>query len=159
MGIHGVLMDIPLVGRAQVFEEHCAKVMADGVQCRCHHADVTVDATDGDRVERVCPQRLIEVGLEERAEPSLVQYDVCGFGLEVVQHPLAGGASYRVRLQPAFEDEILPEKTVVGEDDGDIDADLLAFSVPYKMFLEMEENVPDSFLERKDWKKLRGRIK
>jgi hypothetical protein len=40
-----------------------------------------------------------------------------------------------------------------------IDADLLAFSVPYKMYLEMEENVPGSFLERKDWKKLRERIK
>jgi uncharacterized protein (DUF169 family) len=40
-----------------------------------------------------------------------------------------------------------------------IDADLIAFSIPYKMFLEMEENVPGSFLERKDWKKLRERIK
>ncbi len=40
-----------------------------------------------------------------------------------------------------------------------IDADLLAFVTPYSMFLEMEANVTGSFLERKDWKKLRERIK
>ncbi len=40
-----------------------------------------------------------------------------------------------------------------------IDADLLAFTTPFSMFLEMETNVTDSFLERKDWKKLRERIK
>lgn len=33
---------------------------------------------------------------------------------------------------------------------------LLSFTVPWKMFLEMEENVEGSFLERPTWKRLRG---
>lgn len=32
-----------------------------------------------------------------------------------------------------------------------VERDILSFSVPYKMFLEMEHNVPGSFLERKTW--------
>jgi len=32
--------------------------------------------------------------------------------------------------------------------------DVLTFAVPYKMFLELEENVPGSFLERETWKSL-----
>lgn len=39
-----------------------------------------------------------------------------------------------------------------------IDADLLAFSVPYSMFKEMEDNVPGSFLDKPDWQKVAGRI-
>ncbi|MCL5105180.1 MAG: DUF169 domain-containing protein [Armatimonadetes bacterium] len=39
-----------------------------------------------------------------------------------------------------------------------VEPDLLSFTVPYKMFLEMEANIPGSFLEKKDWKKVRGRI-
>jgi uncharacterized protein (DUF169 family) len=32
--------------------------------------------------------------------------------------------------------------------------DVLTFAVPYKMFLELEENVPGSFLERETWQSL-----
>ncbi|MDR3591252.1 MAG: DUF169 domain-containing protein [Negativicutes bacterium] len=39
-----------------------------------------------------------------------------------------------------------------------IDADLLAFSVPYAMFREMEDNVSGSFLDKPDWQKVAGRI-
>lgn len=39
-----------------------------------------------------------------------------------------------------------------------VDPDILAFTVPYLMFLTMEANVPGSFLERKAWKKLAQRI-
>lgn len=39
-----------------------------------------------------------------------------------------------------------------------IDSDLLAFTVPYNMFIEMEENIPGSFLEKKDWQELKKRI-
>ncbi|WP_371373320.1 DUF169 domain-containing protein [Sporomusa aerivorans] len=39
-----------------------------------------------------------------------------------------------------------------------IDADLLSFSVPYVMFREMEDNVPGSFLDKHEWKKIAERI-
>lgn len=39
-----------------------------------------------------------------------------------------------------------------------IDADLLSFSVPFVMFKEMENNVPGSFLDKHDWRKVAGRI-
>jgi hypothetical protein len=40
-----------------------------------------------------------------------------------------------------------------------VDSDLLSFTVPWKMFVEMEENIPGSFLEKHDWKKVRERIR
>ncbi len=39
-----------------------------------------------------------------------------------------------------------------------IDADLLAFSVPFGMFKEMEDNVPGSFLDKHAWHKVTERI-
>jgi hypothetical protein len=39
-----------------------------------------------------------------------------------------------------------------------IDADLLSFSVPYAMSREMENNVPGSFLDKHEWKKVVERI-
>jgi uncharacterized protein (DUF169 family) len=37
-------------------------------------------------------------------------------------------------------------------------ADMLAFTVPWRMFHEMEDNIPGSFLERKAWLQLRNRL-
>jgi uncharacterized protein (DUF169 family) len=39
-----------------------------------------------------------------------------------------------------------------------IGKDLLSFTVPYKMFQEMESNVEESFLEKGQWKKIKDRI-
>jgi hypothetical protein len=39
-----------------------------------------------------------------------------------------------------------------------VDADILSFTVPFKMFQEMEHNVRGSFLDRKAWKKVAERI-
>lgn len=39
-----------------------------------------------------------------------------------------------------------------------IDADLLSFSVPFRMFLEMEDNIPGSFLDKHDWQKVAARL-
>ena len=39
-----------------------------------------------------------------------------------------------------------------------IDADLLSFSMPYAMFKEMENNIPDSFLNKPEWDKVAKRI-
>jgi uncharacterized protein (DUF169 family) len=41
-----------------------------------------------------------------------------------------------------------------------VDADLLSFTMPYEMFLNMEKNMPDSFfMHHKAWQKVRERIK
>jgi uncharacterized protein (DUF169 family) len=36
--------------------------------------------------------------------------------------------------------------------------DILSFTVPFKMFREMEEDIPGSFLEKEAWRKVRKRI-
>ena len=38
-----------------------------------------------------------------------------------------------------------------------VDREILSFTVPFKLFLEMESNVEGSFLEMEDWLKLRDR--
>ena len=39
-----------------------------------------------------------------------------------------------------------------------IEADLLSFSVPYGLFVEMESNVPGSFLDKEAWEKVAKRL-
>jgi len=39
-----------------------------------------------------------------------------------------------------------------------VPADVLSFTVPWAMFLEMEGNVRGSFFDRKDWRALKGRL-
>jgi len=73
-----------------------------------------------------------------------------------------GAGCHSVCLIPWHEARQERPRAVVGMTDITarpfIDADLLAFSVPYSMFREMEENVPGSFLEKPDWQKVAGRI-
>ena len=39
-----------------------------------------------------------------------------------------------------------------------VDLGILAFTVPYRMFLEMEANVPGSFFEKEAWSKVKKRL-
>jgi uncharacterized protein (DUF169 family) len=74
-----------------------------------------------------------------------------------------GSACSTVCLYPYQESQREMPKAVIGLTDVTarpyVDPDILAFTIPYKMFLEMEADVPGSFLEKKSWLKLRERIK
>ncbi len=39
-----------------------------------------------------------------------------------------------------------------------VDKELLSFTAPWKMWQEMEDNVPGSFLDKKDWRKVMARL-
>ncbi len=82
-------------------------------------------------------------------------------GFDNVMIPF-GSACSTVCMFPYNESQTERPRAVVGVLDVSarpyIDPDLLAFTVPYEMFVEMEEDVPGSFLEKESWKKVRSRI-
>jgi len=73
-----------------------------------------------------------------------------------------GAGCHTVCLIPYAEAHTDKPRAVVGVTDISarpmVDPDLLSFTVPFGMFHEMEANVPGSFLEKPDWKKVRARI-
>jgi len=73
-----------------------------------------------------------------------------------------GAGCHHIFLLPYAESMKEIPRAVVGLTDitarSAVDPDLLSFSVPWKMFEEMEANVEGSFLERPDWKKIRQRV-
>lgn len=73
-----------------------------------------------------------------------------------------GAGCHTVCLIPYAQGGNETPKAVVGVTDITarpmVDPDLLSFTVPFAMFEEMEANVPGSFLEKPDWKKVRARI-
>lgn len=73
-----------------------------------------------------------------------------------------GAGCHTVCLIPYAESSTETPRAVVGVTDISarpmVDPDILSFTVPFAMFREMEANVPGSFLEKEDWKKVRARI-
>lgn len=82
-------------------------------------------------------------------------------GNENVIIPMAAACS-TVCLIPYHESLQERPRAVVGITDISgrpfVDADTLAFTVPFAMFKQMEADVPGSFLEKKSWAKVRARI-
>lgn len=82
-------------------------------------------------------------------------------GNDNVVAPFASGCQ-TVCLLPCNEVARQYPRAVIGMTDISarpyIDADLLSFSVPYAMFREMENNIPDSFLDTTGWSKIDKRI-
>ncbi len=73
-----------------------------------------------------------------------------------------GAGCHTVCLIPYSKTKEQNPKAVIGVTDITarpmVDPNILSFTMPYAMFLEMEADVPGSFLEKKDWKKVRERI-
>ncbi len=65
-------------------------------------------------------------------------------------------------LQPDRLNQEEPLRAVLGMTDISarpmVPADVLSFTVPWPMFLTMEGNVRGSFLDRKDWQKVKARL-
>jgi len=82
-------------------------------------------------------------------------------GADNVVIPFSAGC-HTICLLPYREGERERPRAVVGLTDVTarpyVDADLLSFSVPWRMFLEMEGNVAGSFLEKHQWRKVLERV-
>jgi len=82
-------------------------------------------------------------------------------GYENVMIPFSSGCQ-SLFLLPYAESKKDNPKAVVGLTDITVrpmvEPDMLSFSVPYKMFIDMEENVKGSFLEKKSWARVRDRL-
>ena len=82
-------------------------------------------------------------------------------GNDNVIAPFSAGC-HTIVLIPYSESQKEQQKAVIGILDISarpyVDPDIMSFTVPFKMFLQMEANVPGSFLEKNDWKKIRDRI-
>lgn len=73
-----------------------------------------------------------------------------------------GAGCHQIFLLPYAESKKEQPKAILGVTDVSarpyVDPDLLSLAMPYSMFLRMEANIPGSFLEKHDWKKVRERI-
>jgi uncharacterized protein (DUF169 family) len=82
-------------------------------------------------------------------------------GMDAVISPFGAGC-HTICLIPYEESKKDQPRAVIGCMDISarrfLDSDILAFSVPFAMYQEMEANVPGSFLEKGDWAKVRERI-
>jgi len=80
---------------------------------------------------------------------------------ESVIAPMGAGC-HTICLYPYAESRRPEPRGVIGCTDisarPHLPPDILTFTVPCAMFREMEENVPGSFLEKPDWKRVRHRI-
>lgn len=74
-----------------------------------------------------------------------------------------GAGCHQIFLLPYDESKQPSPRAVLGTTDITarpyVEPDLLSFAMPWSLFQEMESNVPGSFLERHDWKKVRERIR
>lgn len=76
--------------------------------------------------------------------------------------PFAAGC-HTIGIIPYGEEEAENPRAIIGLTDisarKQVEKDILSFTVPYKMFLEMESNVEGSFLEKDVWAKVLERNK
>lgn len=80
---------------------------------------------------------------------------------EAVVAPFGSGCS-TICLLPYLESRRRNPRAVLGGMDVSarpwLDADLLTFAVPFRLYLKLEADVSGSFLERESWSELQGRI-
>ena len=82
-------------------------------------------------------------------------------GNENVMVPQSSGCQ-SIFIIPYAESKKENPKAVIGLTDITarpmLDPNILSFSVSYKMFIDMEENIPGSFFEKKQWQRIKNRL-
>jgi len=82
-------------------------------------------------------------------------------GIDRVRIPFGAGCQ-SLFILPLDESKNETPKAVVGLLDVTVrpmvDKNYVSFTVPYQMFLEMEQNISGSFLEKENWSRVRERI-
>jgi len=111
--------------------------------------------------ERETPQLIIFYATPDQltALVTLANYETPGTDNVII--PQAAGCQ-SIGIIPYREAQQEHPRAVVGLLDSSarpfVPADLLSFTVPFRMFQTMEANIPGSFLERSAWQKVRARI-
>ncbi len=74
-----------------------------------------------------------------------------------------GAGCHSIGIMPYKEEDSENPRAIIGLTDVSarkhVEKNILSFSVPYKMFLEMESNVEGSFLEKEEWLRVAERNK
>ncbi len=90
---------------------------------------------------------------------------LANYGRETNDNVIApfGAGCHTVCIIPYHEDDVEIPRAVIGLTDisarKQVDKDILSFTLPYKMLLEMETNVEGSFLQKGEWHKVLERNK
>ena len=111
--------------------------------------------------EEETPQLIVFLANPDQLSALVVLANFGRKGGDNVIIPYAAGC-HTICLIPYHESKKNHPRAVVGITDisarPHIDPDLLSFTVPFKMFQEMEKDVPISFLKKNAWKKVAKRI-
>lgn len=108
------------------------------------------------------PEVVVFLAAPDQLSALVVLANYARHGGENVITPWCAGC-HSVCLIPLNEGKSEKPRGVIGLFDvsarKQVEKDILSFSVPYKMFLEMESNVEESFLSRDEWLKVKERNK
>lgn len=106
------------------------------------------------------PEVVVFLATPDQISALVVLANYARHGGDNVIVPWSAGC-HSIGIIPLNEAKSDTPKAVIGLTDVSarkyLEKDILSFSVPYKMFLEMEDNVEKSFLTREEWLKIKER--
>jgi uncharacterized protein (DUF169 family) len=146
-------------GEAYIKTPELAKKFVDSLPMRDVSAEYIVFKPLEDVTEDEKPEMIIFMVTPDRLSALVV---LANYGRESNDNVFAPfGAGCQSVLYGYSENEKENPRAVLGFFDISarkyINKNLLSFTVPYKMYIEMSENVKDSFLEREQWLELNKR--
>jgi len=161
MGKH-VVRNMPALSHGEAYKKtpELAKSFVDSLPCY----DVPTEYVVFKPLEELSPGEKPEVvvflATPDQISALVVLANYARHGGDNVIAPFSAGC-HSIFIIPFNERNSENPRGVIGLTDVSarkhVDKDILSFSVPYKMFLEMEGNVEESFLTRDEWLKVRKR--